>query len=302
MNNIHLICNPTSGKGLASQTLEKIQTWVKTKPDLNIQVHLTENIGHATAITRDLTSTGQPVVILALGGDGTLNEILNGIDNFEQTTIGILPFGSGNDFVRALKMVDPQPIALMEQYIYHPVERKIDYLLLNDKYRAINEIGLGMSAEVIAFRNKMKSFSPETQYKIATIIRSLMWKSFTYDLSIDKGPISQVKTMWFTMNNGNAVGSGLITASEAKIDDGLITISYVNSFNRLKTLSILAKCKKGNIAQIKQRQLLNCKEVDLGGNNMTVEYDGNLLEEQNHVNVKVIAGQLKILIPNKEGE
>lgn len=302
MKEIHLICNPTSGKGRSGSCLEKAKEWAKTQSDLNLIVHLTENVGHATIISRDLTSTGRPVTILAIGGDGTINEVLNGIDNFEQTTLGILPFGSGNDFVRALNMKDPDPIALMDCYVNHPQVRTIDFLLLNDKYRAINEIGLGMSAEVIAFRNKMKHFSPETQYKIASAIRALLWKSFTYDLSIDKAPISQIKTMWFTMNNGIAIGSGIVTAPDAKLDDGLISVSYVKKFCRLSTIPYLTKCKKGKIKTLKKYVGLTCKEIDLGGKNMTVEFDGNLLEGQDHVNVKVVPNKLCLLMFTKAGE
>ncbi|MCQ3907719.1 MAG: hypothetical protein MJ219_03110 [Mycoplasmoidaceae bacterium] len=134
---------------------------------------MTENLGHATSITRDLTSTGQKVTILILGGDGTVNEVLNGIDKFENTQIGILPFGSGNDFSRALKMPTNDAITLINEYINNPTIKPIDYLLINNKYRAINEVGLGMSAEVIAFRNKMKRFKPKTQYKLATVVKSL---------------------------------------------------------------------------------------------------------------------------------
>ncbi|MCQ3915207.1 MAG: hypothetical protein MJ195_00055 [Mycoplasmoidaceae bacterium] len=124
-------------------------------------------------MARDLTSTNTPTTIFVIGGDGSVNEVLNGIQNFETTTLGILPFGSGNDFVRVLGMDNPDPIKLVEGYINHPEVKKVDFLLLNDKYRAINEIGLGLSAEVILMRNKMKHFKPKTQYKIATLVRSL---------------------------------------------------------------------------------------------------------------------------------
>ncbi|MCQ2956760.1 MAG: hypothetical protein MJ233_02755 [Mycoplasmoidaceae bacterium] len=140
---------------------------------MNLIVYPTENEGHATIIAKDLTSGNEPVTILSLGGDGTVSEILNGIVNFDKTTLGILPFGSGNDFVKALGMKNHDPVVYASAYINTPHEKIIDYLLLNDKYRAINEVGLGMSAEVIGFRNRMKHFKPETQYKIATVVRAL---------------------------------------------------------------------------------------------------------------------------------
>lgn len=296
MIEIHLICNPTSGKGRALNVLNSIKEWAVSHQDLNLIIHETENIGHATSITRDLTSTGKPVKILVLGGDGSVNEVLNGIQNFENTTLGILPFGSGNDFARALNFVKPQPLELMEAYVYKPNVKKIDFMLLNDKYRSINEIGLGMSAEVLAYRDKMKRFKPETQYKIATFIKSFFWKLFSYQVSIDKQPDKEIKSMWFTINNGHAIGGGMITAADAKIDDGLISVMYVNKFNRIKTLPILLRAKKGKISTAKQASNFTCKELDLRGQDMTLEYDGILLEHLDHINVKIVPGKLNILI------
>ena len=101
------------------------------------------------------------------------------------------------------------------------------------------------------------------------------------------------------MNNGSFIGGGTMTAGEAKIDDGLMTISYIKSFNRFKTIPILVKCKKKKIAQVKERVLFNCKELNIDGKNLTLEYDGNLLEGLDHVNVKLIPSKLRLLTIRK---
>lgn len=296
MKDIHLICNPVSGQGQTVKVLDSIKEWAKLQAGLNLIVHMTENVGHATSIARDLTSTGKKVIILVLGGDGTVNEVLNGINQFENTQIGILPFGSGNDFARALKMPTNDAITLINEYINNPTIKTADYLLVNGKYRAINEVGLGMSAEVIALRNKMKRFKPKTQYKLATIAKSLFWKQFKYNVSYDKGQPQQILSMWFTMNNGICIGGGTITDPDSKYDDGLISVSYLKTFNHIETLPVLAKVSKGKIANVKHNVRLTCKEVDIQVDNVVVEFDGNLLEHQNNINVKVIPGQLQLLI------
>lgn len=301
MKTIEIICNPTAGKGSSLSALNKIKEWAKLQASkLKLNIHLTENIGHATSIAQDLSSTKTPTTILVIGGDGTVNEVLNGIQNFETTTLGILPYGSGNDFVRSLKMNKPDPIKLIEQYIYKPTVKKIDYLLLNDKYRAINEVGLGLCADVIAMRNKMKHFKPETQYKIATMVKSFFWRTLVYSMSVDKKPAEKIRTLWFTINNGCAVGSGLTTADNAKIDDGYISIMYIGSFNHIKTLPCLIKVKKGKVGEWKTTVKFNCKEIELHGKNMALEYDGNLMENLNSVNVKIIANKLNLLVASEE--
>jgi diacylglycerol kinase family enzyme len=73
-------------------------------------VHITKEVGHATSITHGLTSKGIKQTIIVCGGDGTLSEVINGIDDFENTTISVLPIGSGNDFVRATTLAKLSPI------------------------------------------------------------------------------------------------------------------------------------------------------------------------------------------------
>lgn len=299
MNTIHLICNPISGKGSALESLNKIKEWVKTQSDIDLQVHLTENDGHATIITKDLTSTGQPVTIFVLGGDGSLNEVLNGIDNFENTKIGILPFGSGNDFAFNIGMKITDPVDIFHSLVSNPKEIVTDYLLLNDKYRAINGMGVGLSAETIAYRNKMKHFSPKTQYKIATIRKSLFWKNKHITLKIDNLDAKEVDTFWLVANNGRRIGSAIIAAPNAKVDDGLLSIMYLKTFkNRLKNLRYLSKIRGGKIGELPITIFAEAKEINIDLPDSPVEYDGNLIEHQTHVNVKIVPNKVHFLVNN----
>lgn len=296
MKEIHLIANPIAGRGNCANIMKQIKDWATTQKDLNLVIHETENEGHAIAISRDLTSRGLDTTILVLGGDGTLNEVINGINDFEKTTIGVLPYGSGNDFFKALGMSDEDPLFLVNSYITSPEVKKIDYLLINDKYRCLNVAGLGLSAEVIAYRNKMKHFSPKTQYKLATTLKSLFWKAFDYKVVADGKEPQDIKSLWFTMNNGRYIGGGLLSAPEAVFDDGLITVSYIKKFNRFKTIGNLVKCKKNKVDKVKERVMFNCKEIKITGHAMNLEYDGNLISGLDYINVKIIPHKVNILI------
>lgn len=301
MNTIHLICNPISGKGNAIKCLGKIKDWAKLQPELDLQVHVTENIGHAAIITKDLTSTGKPVTIFVLGGDGTLNEVLNGIDNFENTRIGILPFGSGNDFAYALDIKINDPVELFNAYINNFVDKKVDIMVLNDKYRVINGVGIGLSADVIATRNKMKHFKPSTQYKIATIRKSLFWKKKECTIQVDDAAPQAISTLWLTINNGKRIGSNIIVAPKSKYDDGLLSITYVSAtFSRFKTIPYLSKIIKGKIEQVKETVFLTGKQISISLSDSPVEYDGNLLEHQNQITVKNVPSKLTVILPKEK--
>lgn len=99
----HIIMNPTSksGKGLSIwQTLEPILR----ERRIPYRLYQSTYTGHVTELTRQITSvsTGQPINLIVLGGDGTVNEVLQGIENFDNVNFGYIPTGSSNDLARAL--------------------------------------------------------------------------------------------------------------------------------------------------------------------------------------------------------
>ena len=296
MIQVHLICNPVSGQGRTVEVLNQIKDWAKFQQNLDLKIHVTENIGHATIIAQDITSSNDANTIIVLGGDGTLNEVLNGIKNFENTYVGVLPYGSGNDFVGSIGLSPKaDPVALTNTYINSPKIRKVDYLVFNDKYKAINSITLGVSANVIALRNKMKHFKPKTQYTLATFAKSFFWKSFKATMTYDDNPTMPIDSLWLTINNGKRIGGGIVTAPEAVVDDGLITCSYVKKFNHLLTFTHLIKIKRGHISKLKENVRFNCKHISFDLPDLTVEYDGCLLEHQNKLDVKIVHHGLNLL-------
>jgi diacylglycerol kinase family enzyme len=93
-------------------------------------LHETASEGHAEEITRYLTKQIEPITILVIGGDGTLNEVLNGIVNFEIVTIGLIPLGSGNDFAAATKIPLNNPIEAAK-FALTTSSKKINFINAN---------------------------------------------------------------------------------------------------------------------------------------------------------------------------
>ena len=91
-----IICNPVSGKGSSLAALEKVENILKAG-NIPYEVHLTEKPMHATELTREINRKPHAKLIV-MGGDGTLNEVLNGIENFDTLDLGIISCGTGNDF------------------------------------------------------------------------------------------------------------------------------------------------------------------------------------------------------------
>lgn len=128
----HIIINPTSksGKGLSIwKTLEPILS----ERNISYHTYISTHIGHVSELVRDITSSAPdgapPLNLILLGGDGTVNEALQGIEDFNRVNIGYIPTGSSNDLARALKL-HHDPVELMSQILDGSKLRMIDLGIL----------------------------------------------------------------------------------------------------------------------------------------------------------------------------
>ena len=174
MIEIHFIVNPISNNSKCNEYFEKVETFLKNS-HIKHFVHKTEYKAHAIKLAAEISSLGKPVHIIATGGDGTLNEVVNGIKNFDNTYLSVLPSGSGNDFSSNFeKISQTDPIVNIKRMIKQQ-DTKVDFLVVNDKKRCINAIGAGIVPNVIKKYLSYKHFSQKTKYKLATISKSLFF-------------------------------------------------------------------------------------------------------------------------------
>ncbi|MBP5281340.1 MAG: YegS/Rv2252/BmrU family lipid kinase [Lachnospiraceae bacterium] len=158
-DSFEILINPSasSGKGM--------RVWKKVKKELDARgvpyrKHLLEAPGEATLLVRDLTkSLTSDLHLLVLGGDGTLNEVLNGIQDFQHTTLSCIRTGSGNDFARNVGIEKDTEKALA-QLLDHPMEAALDYGLIRaDEHtprRFLISSGMGYDADICEEVSKSK--------------------------------------------------------------------------------------------------------------------------------------------------
>ena len=94
------IINPTAGKSDSRQRIYDMADSLRLKHGLDVQCILTKRQGHATELARKLCQTGEDLRFYACGGDGTLNEVANGIIGFDNAAMSVIPIGTGNDFLK----------------------------------------------------------------------------------------------------------------------------------------------------------------------------------------------------------
>lgn len=94
------IINPTAGKTDSRQKIYDMAEALRTKHDLDVQCILTKKQGHATEIAQRLCDSGEELRFYACGGDGTANEVANGIIGYDNASMTVIPVGTGNDFLK----------------------------------------------------------------------------------------------------------------------------------------------------------------------------------------------------------
>lgn len=108
----HIIMNPTSKSGKGLSIWRKLEA-ILTEKNISYALYQSNYNGHVTELTRQITAASQNVNLIILGGDGTVNEALQGIEDFDRVNIGYIPTGSSNDLARALKLCrDPEELLL----------------------------------------------------------------------------------------------------------------------------------------------------------------------------------------------
>lgn len=217
--NILYIINPISGIGKQKNIEELIRKYTDIA-SFDFQVKFTQGPCHGTELAKEAVTSGVDVVV-AVGGDGTVNEIGQALVGSE-TAMGIIPTGSGNGLARHLKI--PFSFEKAIKVINQCKIRKIDTATVNDQV-FLSMAGVGYDAFVA------KKFAKAPQRGFLSYFRIVsneypLYKPKKYDLEID-GRIIRRKALFITLANSNQYGNNTSIDPHARLDDGLIDVCIV---------------------------------------------------------------------------
>lgn len=293
MSELHLIFNPASNNGKNYHAFCDIEKYMKYKK-IKYFLHSTKYPGDAKNIVRKLTTGNNKIVkIISIGGDGTLHEIINGINDFEKCLIGVIPVGRGNDFFSNIKSDRNSLLELIDKYSNSDKWKFIDFININNKIRCINSFGFGIDSYIIKeCKEKRKS-----NYKFITIKKCLFFSVNECAFNIDNSNQEfHERTIVFVISKGKWFGGGIQISKNSQIDDGYLTISYIRKLNRLFTIPGLFKLLKYGGYVLKQHKEFKCKKIKLTIDKKFYQCDGELYEDTNLINASVVSNKLKIII------
>lgn len=219
------IVNPAAGGGRSRQLLPAALERLRAA-GIQVDVRETAELGHATDIARQAWSEGYRKFI-SVGGDGTSYEIVNGLfplpADSEAPTLGFLPLGTGNSFLRDFS--DKGVEYAMDSLIAGR-PRKCDVLRLRHKdgvLHYINLLSIGFTADVATMRARRFSGWGEAGYQTSIFICLARFRRRPFPLSVDgERNIDRRPCLFLTFNNSKFTGGSMMIAPDAAIDDGLI--------------------------------------------------------------------------------
>ncbi len=253
------IVNPVAGKGRTLDLVPEINAYCEGKK-LDFTVKITEYPGHATKIAAAY-SKEQPLRIYSVGGDGTLNEVLNGMAG-SGSSLAAVPCGSGNDFIRSVIGKDI-PSDLIRANV-EGTERLIDYARVNDKYY-INITSLGFDAEVVyqaGHYKRLPFITGQMAYVLGILTGLAACRSHNMVLKVDD-TVVESRTLLVAVANGKYYGGGMLAVPDAEIDDGFFDVCHAEAMKRRNILRLFPKYMKGLHASIKGVHFYRGKKVEI---------------------------------------
>lgn len=243
----HFIVNIRGGSGKAFLKWQKIVKLLK-KEKVEYKAHITQYAGHASEIARELSSGSETVNLVVVGGDGAINEVVNGIKDFSKIRLGLIPTGSGNDFSRGLKIPRHNPQKALRKILNSDGAQKIDLgrttiVDTSESYMFGISSGFGLNAIVgtsinSALIKKILNFIHlgKLSYGFYTIQTLFTMKTFNATLKFDEEePVSYKKTIFLANQNSFCEGGGVPMTPKAKMNDGKLSMCMAAGVPRICT-------------------------------------------------------------------
>lgn len=284
----HIIVNPQGGKGKSLKALTTVEEIFKNN-NAQYVVHKTEYAGHATEIARELSKTPDTNIVV-MGGDGSFHEVLCGIDNFDNVTLGLVACGSGNDFIK--KSGHSTNVKEAVQTILNGKGGFVDYMELG-KYRCLNVGGGGMDVDVLLKYANCKTLKGKAAYYYSLFYTLLHTRFHHLRITAD-GVTKDTSVFMIGVGNGGFIGGGIPICPNAIVDDGLLNVGYVSEMKKSKIIFRLFKFLKGKHVGTDWGGEYTAKKVTIEAlDDSRFELDGEIIEDTK-LDIEVVHNKLKM--------
>lgn len=288
------IINPVAGKGHADKYIKLIHKYFENSQD-QYTIELTHAPGHATNIAKEYSNDEDNLRIYSIGGDGTLNEILNGLVN-SNNMLGVIPAGSGNDFYRSLDSGNDENI--LSRTIEGNI-KKCSLGKVNERY-FLNVASAGIDAEIVHNSRRFKKIpflNGQGAYILGIFYTVFKYRSFKSRITINNEAHHKT-TLLIAVANGRYYGGGMNIAPQANIFTKDFEIYHVDEAKPLRIIKLFPTLIRGEHETLKEVNHYSSDKLSLySQNGFMLNIDGEI-ERVNRADFSLIEKGINIIIPS----
>ena len=286
---IKFIVNPISGKGKQKDIENTIRENLDDKK-YEYSIQFTEKQGHAKELGKQAITDGYEGII-AVGGDGTVNEISSECIG-ENTVLGIIPAGSGNGFAYHFGMNKNIKESILQ--LNNATIKIVDSCTANSM-PFVNVSGIGFDAHIANLFQNLQKRGFWNYLKL--IFKEINYKAKEYTLNYD-GKSRKIKAILISFENATHYVNNFRISPKSKLDDGLINFVIIQEMPKRMIPQFLIKIANGKIENSKYVEIIQAKEMEILSDEKIIHLDGEPKTINKSVLVKNNPKTLKILIPN----
>ena len=306
----HFIINPKSSSGRG------IRHWYTIKNELDKQqisytAVFTKHMGHAIELTRQICSENEGIKnIVVLGGDGTMNEVINGVIDFKDVLLGYVPSGSSNDFARSLK-IPKDPVQALSNILKPTKFKYLDYGVVNffdnvtPPRKFVCNSGIGYDANVCnevqssPLKKRLNRIGAGKFVYFAIAFKQLITlKPVDVTVTVDdikKGTFK--KALLVSSMIHKYEGGGLVMAPNADPCDGKLSVCLVHGLSKMKALLLLPPIISGTHVKFKGVETFDCTEIEVSTDRDTsVHTEGEIPSVCSHIKVHCVKEQIRMIL------
>lgn len=302
-----IIVNPSARSGRGRKNWERVKNILDAQK-VDYEVHFTQKHGDSSDFANSLyekyTENGQVLELIVMGGDGTLNEVIQGLPSFENVSLSCIPIGSSNDLARALN-ISPIPEEAITHLLNKPTTLYMDLGTVKLENSLVREgnmtipsrrflvsCGIGYDASICneALKSSVKNFFNrlglgKLSYYAICLKQLIFMKTSSIELFLNEDdPVRYDKVTFAVAMNNLYEGGGFQFAPEANNHDGLLSIMVCSNVSKFKILTLLPTALTGDHLQFKGIYTCNARKFAIRSSKpLWVHTDGEVETKADYI-------------------
>lgn len=286
------IVNPTAGTGYSLEVEKCMARLMQKEFHQEFRFFHTEGVGHATKIAAELAHGREKGVVFSVGGDGTASEVAAGLAG-TQVPMGIIPAGTGNDFIKSVG-IPAQPEQALRFAMTHEA-KAVDLGRVNDRI-FLNVCGTGFDVTVLDYAEGLKRrFRGLTPYLLGLLKAIAHYRAVQLRVSID-GAEEEGKYLVCSAANGRYIGGGIPICPAADTGDGKLDAVLIQDVPGWRIPFYLPGLMMGRDLHFRIARHVLAEQITITGKNLRVNVDGEILS-MDRADFRVLPRALQLICP-----